>query len=73
MISPGLPDRVLRAARSHPSPLMVSHFAMCAATAALCLMAVALYDARTSGDEDAQNLAGWNDIAAQAGELDAGL
>jgi len=73
MISPGFPDRVLRAARARSSPIMVSHFAMCAATAALCLLAVALYDARSSGDEAAQNLAGWNDIAAQAGELDVVL
>lgn len=72
MISPGLPDRVLRAARAYTSPLLVSHFAMCAATAALCLVAVALYDAKSSGDENAQNLAGWNDIAAQAGELEIG-
>jgi hypothetical protein len=72
-ITPGFPDRVLRAARAHASPLLVSHFAMCAATAALCLVAVALFDGRSSSDEDAQNLAGWNDIAAQAGELDTGL
>jgi hypothetical protein len=73
MVSPGLPDRVLRAAGAYSSPILVSHFAMCAATAALCLVAVALYDARSSGDDDAQSLAGWNDIAAQAGELDTAL
>jgi hypothetical protein len=73
MITPGLPDRVLRAARAGSSPLLVSHFAMCAATAALCLVAVALFNVRSSGDEDAQSLAGWNDIATQAGELDIGL
>jgi hypothetical protein len=73
MISPGLPDRVIRSARAYSSPILVSHFAMCAATAAICLVAVALYDARSSGDDDAQSLAGWNDIAAQAGELEPGL
>ncbi len=72
-ISPGFADRVLRAARGGASPLFVSQFAMCAATAALCLIAVALYDARLSGDENAQNLAGWNEIAAQARDLDQGL
>ncbi len=69
LITPGFPDRVMRAARESASPLLVSHFALCAATAALCLIAVALYDARASGD-DAQNLAGWREIAVQASELD---
>jgi len=73
LITPGFPDRVLRAARASASPLLVSHFAMCAATAALCLIAVALYDARASGDDDAQSLAGWREISAQASELDQSL
>ena len=72
-ITPGLPDRVMRAARSAASPLLVSQFAMCAATAALCLAAVALYNAGSSGDEDAQSLAGWSEISAQASDLDQGL
>jgi hypothetical protein len=72
-ILPGFPDRVLRAAREAASPLFVSHFAMCAATAAVCLVAVALYDARVSGDEDASNLARWGEIAAQATDLEQGL
>lgn len=68
-ITPGFPDRVLRAARQGPLPLFVAHFAMCAATAALCLVAVVLYRAQASGD-DASNLAGWSEIAAQAGDLE---
>lgn len=68
-ISPGFADRVLRAARPGPSPLFVAHFAMCAATAALCLAAVVLYRAHASGDDDG-SLAGWSEIAAQSGELD---
>jgi hypothetical protein len=72
-ITPGFPDRVLRAARAQASPLFISQFALCAATAALCLVAVALFHARTSSDEDAQNLAGWKEIAAQASDLDQGL
>ena len=72
-ISPGFPDRVLRAARASASPLLVSHFAMCAATAAACLVAVALFQSRVSGDEDAQSIAGWGEIAAQANDLDQGL
>jgi hypothetical protein len=71
-IAPGFPDRVLRAARAGASPLLVAHFAMCAATAALCLIAVALYNARVSGEENEQSLAGWSEFAAQANDLDQG-
>jgi hypothetical protein len=70
-ISPGFPDRVLRVARA-ASPTFVSQFALCAATAALCLAAVALFDARSHVDEDAQSLAGWSEITAQAADLDQG-
>jgi hypothetical protein len=73
LIAPGFPDRVLRAARARTSPLFIAHFAMCAATAAVCLVAVALYHARASGDEDAQNIAGWGEIAAQSNDLEQGL
>jgi hypothetical protein len=73
LISPGFPDRVLRAARERATPLLVSQFAMCAATAALCLGAVVLYNSRSSADENARNLAGWSEVAAQANDLDAGL
>ena len=69
-IAPGFPERVLRAVRARSSPLFVAHFAMCAATAAMCLVAVALYHAGASGDEDAQSIAGWGEIAAQASDLD---
>ena len=47
--------------------------ALVAVAAALCLAAVAIYDARSSKDEDAQNLAGWSEITAQASDLDQGL
>ena len=72
-ITPGFPDRVLRAAFAKASPLFVAHFAMCAATAALCLAAVVLYQSRGAGDEDARSLAGWSEIAAQASDLEQGL
>jgi hypothetical protein len=64
---------VLRAARVRPAPLFVAQFAMCAATAALCVAAVAIYSSRLASDQDAQNLAGWNEISAQANDLDQGL
>jgi len=72
-IAPGFSDRVLCAARAGSSPLFIAHFAMCAVTAAVCLVAVALYHARASGDEDAQSIAGWGEIASQANDLEQGL
>lgn len=72
-LTPGFADRVLRAARARTSPLFVTHFAMCAATAAACLAAVALYQSQYSGDDNAKSLAGWSDIAAQANDLDQGI
>jgi len=72
-LTPGFPERVLRASRARASPLFVAHFAMCAATAAACLAAVALYQSRLSGDDDATNLARWNEIAAQANDLEQGI
>jgi hypothetical protein len=71
-LNPGFADRVLRAARASASPLLVAQFAMCAATAALCLAAVAIYSARVSAD-DTQSVAGWSEISAQATELEQGL
>jgi hypothetical protein len=73
LIRPGFADRVLRAARARPAPLFVAQFAMCAATAAICLAAVAIYGSGLSTDQDAQNLAGWNEISAQASDLEQGL
>ncbi len=72
-ITPGFPERVLKAARAAASPLFITHFAMCAATAAACLVAVALYHARVSGDEDTQSVAGWGEIVAQANDFEQGL
>jgi hypothetical protein len=69
-ITPGFADRVLLAARARPSPLLVAHFAMCAATAALCLAAVAIYQSGVA--DDATNQAGWSEIAAQASDLEQG-
>ena len=73
LIRPGFPDRVMRALRARTSPLLVAHFAMCAATAALCLVAVAIYRARLSTDESERNLAGWSEISSQADEFGQGL
>lgn len=72
-ISPGFADRVLLEARASDSPLLVTHFAMCAVTAGVCLAAVALYQVGVSSLDDGRNLAGWSEIAAQARELEQGL
>ncbi len=72
-ITPGFAERVMRAAGAAASPLFVAQFAMCAATAALCLAAVLLFHSRASGEEDASSLAGWSEIAAQASDVDQGL
>lgn len=72
-IRPGFPERVLKAARAAASPLFITHFAMCAATAAACVVVVALYHARISGDEDTQSVAGWGEIVAQANDFEQGL
>ncbi|HEY1793093.1 MAG TPA: hypothetical protein VGG34_09260 [Opitutaceae bacterium] len=73
MIKPGFADRVLRAARARQSPLIVAHFALCAATAALCLGLVVALQYGHSGDDNAANVAGWNEIAQQASELEQGI
>ena len=70
-ISPGFADRVLRAARAEASPLLVAHFAMCAATAALCFMAVAFFGAAPASENNAQSLADWQEIASAT--ADSGL
>ena len=74
-ITPGFADRVLRAARAgaRATPLFMREFALCAATAALCVAAVVVYNKTSSGDENARNLAGWQEIVAQADDLDQTL
>jgi len=52
-----------RACKATPQP-------MCAATAALCLAAVAIYQSGVA--DDATNQAGWSEIAAQASDLEQG-
>ena len=72
-ITPGFAERVLLESTETGSPLLVTHYIMCAATAGICLAAVALYQAGVSTSDDGKNLAGWSEIAAQAQELEQGL
>ena len=71
----GFPDRVLRAARAGAAavPSFFSQFAIGAATAGVCLLVVAFFYARAAGVENDQNLASWQEIAADADDLAQGL
>ncbi|HEY1847758.1 MAG TPA: hypothetical protein VGG37_01070 [Opitutaceae bacterium] len=68
----GFAERVLRAARAETAPLFVAHFALCAATAALCLTAVAIYRSGFSTADADASIAGWNAVAAQVSDLEQG-
>lgn len=70
-LSPGFPDRVLRAARGAASaaPSYLSQFVLGAATAALCLAAVALFHAKTATGDDDQNIASWQQVASDADDV----
>jgi hypothetical protein len=64
-LGPALADRVLREARSRPVPSPSGRFLLSAATAAVCLLAVVLYQSRASLQAD-QSLADWTTAAAAA-------
>jgi len=66
----GFADRVLRAARQgvEAAPSVFSQFALSAATAALCYMAVAFFDAHRANAVSDQNLADWQEIASATAE-----
>jgi negative regulator of sigma E activity len=68
-LRPGFAQRVLLAARSVTEPSFSSQFILSAATAAVCLLAVVFVHQRTTSDEDARNLAGWQEIASEAQEF----
>jgi hypothetical protein len=69
VLRPGFAQRVLLAARAVTEPSFSSHFALSAATAAVCLVAVVFVHQRSTSLEDARNLAGWQAIASEAQEL----
>ena len=69
-LSPGFPDRVLRAARgaAQSAPSYVSQFFLGAATVGLCLLAVAFFYSRTASAE-AQNIASWQEVSSDADDV----
>ena len=71
-LRPGFATRVLRAARALPDamPTILEEFVFGAATTAVCLMAVVYLHSRTASIENERNLAGWQQLADEAGELD---
>lgn len=73
-LRPGFAGRVLRAARNLPGiPSLLDQFAFSIGTAAVCALAVFLIHARAIRLEDERNLAGWQQIAMQMDDDDAGL
>ncbi len=73
-LRPGFAARVLRAAREIPRRLTLSEqLAFGAATAAVCLLAVVYLHAHNARVENERNLAGWQQLAQEADELDQTL
>jgi hypothetical protein len=72
-LSPGFADRVLRAVRAAlPAelPSLFSQFALSAATAALCLIAVVYVHDRATRMENERNLASWQQVVDEAQDSD---
>ena len=73
-LRPGFAERVLRAARAAADiPSLASHFALSAATAAVCLAAVFLIHQRSVDAADARNLAEWQQLVLAADDSDSNV
>lgn len=72
-LRPGFAARVLRAARIFPRvPSLLDQVALSAATAALCLLGVMFVHAHNTRLEEQQNLAGWQQLAAEVQDIEPG-
>ena len=73
-LRPGFAVRVLRAARALPQsvPSLLDQLAFGAITAVACVAAVVYLHARSTRLENERNLAGWQQIVADAQDLDQG-
>ncbi len=70
-LRPGFAERVLRAARALPRmPSLFGQLALSAATATLCLLGVLYVHAHSVQVEEQQNLAGWQQLAAEVQAVD---
>lgn len=74
-LRPGFAARVLRAARALPQavPSLADQLMLGAATAAICLLAVVYLHSRNDRLESERNLAGWQQLADEADDLDQTL
>ena len=73
-LRPGFAERVLRAAKAATDiPSLGSHFALSAATAALCVLAAMYFHQSSVADADERNLAEWRQVVAAAEDLDPGM
>ena len=70
-LSPGFAGRVLResAARAGAAPSLAGQFALSAATAALCFLVVAIFDAQSSPVAPDASQADWQQIASASDSL----
>ena len=70
-VRPGFATRVLRAARALPTGMTLrEQLTFGAATAAICLVAVVFLQTRNTSLENERNLAGWQQLANEADDLD---
>lgn len=68
LLRPGFAERTLRAARA-VAPTFASQCLLSAATALVCLLVLFFVHARVTANETARNLAGWEQLAAEAEQL----
>jgi hypothetical protein len=73
-LSPGFAQRVLVAARAgaKAAPSFLGQFTLGAATAALCFVAVTLFQAQRTGGDESSTLADWQKITAASQEAELG-
>lgn len=68
-LRPGLPARVLRAARPASGEVLLGQFAFSAAAAAVCLVVLVVVQTQRAQAESERNLADWQAIALEAQQL----